>query len=935
MNNNSFDKSNALKIVFKNIRSLNKYLIETKNMINMYNIDILCLCESRVNNEQSDNEININGYDIWRCDRVSRQGGGCVIYTKKCPNIKYELILSENSNNFELIILRAKPFNSNPFLIGCLYRPPNTNAENDAIILDTLREHIDVEVIIGGDINKDMLNDINRQWFRRLEDLGLKQIITEPTRIAMDSISCIDHIYINTNRNIHSYGTLPHQISDHKPVYVKRKLNTGCIQKSNFHNIIEYNDWKSIDFNELSYDFNNMFNSYEYTDIDSGVYGFNMRLKCLFEQHVKKRRIRIRCDNNIPFLTPDIYDKMKKRNKIKQKFDDLKKKGINDSILFSLYKVLRNQITVNIRRLRRDYITNQLNENKFNSRKTWKIINGLMETNYTKKTKDIRHELDVNEMNNHFINVNNNHSNNISDIQENIPTVLEPFSLTSTTEEDIKEIIHKLDEKKSIGFDCISAKQLKCLPNIPLILTAIINLCFISANVPDLWKIAKVRALHKSGCLTNPSNYRPISVLPLISKIMEKIVYKKLFEYLTENKLLSKFQFGFRCAHSCTDALLSIIYDIYKNLNNMDKVCVITIDIRKAFDSVNHKLLLKKLQNIGCDQQSIQWFKSYLDSRKQFVRHKNKNSKTLTIKCGVPQGSVLGSLLFSIFINDLTDLPIDGQMFLYADDNTIICSAKEYNILEMKVNNTLKSINQWMKNNGFSLNYEKTNYMIINLSGRQISDFNINIDNHIIKRVNNTKILGTIFDEKMIFKDHINWIAKQLQSRIGLLYRLRKLLPEKTLTLIYKAIGQPIIDYSICCYGFTYRTHYNRIETLQRRALRAITGSDEHHSILYKSLNIFPFTLRKSYFALIFIFKCLNKLTPEICHNFFKIKTNNQRTRSVINKELIIPSTRLTVYKNTIFYSGAEMYNQLDLNIRNISSVKKFVLNIKTLFSNL
>ena len=414
---------------------------------------------------------------------------------------------------------------------------------------------------------------------------------------------------------------------------------------------------------------------------------------------------------------------------------------------------------------------------------------------------------------------------------------------------------------------------------------------------------------------------------------MERLVFNKLFDFVTENKILSDFQFGFRSHHSCNDALIAILHKIYEKLNKQEKVCLVTLDIKKAFDSVDHRILLSKLKRIGCDNCSLEWFKSYLCERKQFILNGEEISKTLDVKSGVPQGSVLGSLLFSIFINDLTDIEINGDLYLYCDDSSLICSAKDLTTLESKINSALISINEWILSNNLRLNNDKSNYMLINLSNREFSELNININGNKIQKVIKTKILGIIFDQNLHFIEHIKYICEKTIRKVNLLKRLKYFLPIKTLNTIYKSLIQSQIDYGITIYGFTYESNINRIFSLQKRAAKIIIPTESDFKSILKTLKWIDFNKRKHFFSSIFIYRCLNNLSPNICKPFFKKKSSNYSTRSQNNQELDLPFSRLSIFQKTIFYSGIVFYNNLDLNIRNICNFKAFKRKLKEYIS--
>ena len=274
------------------------------------------------------------------------------------------------------------------------------------------------------------------------------------------------------------------------------------------------------------------------------------------------------------------------------------------------------------------------------------------------------------------------------------------------------------------------------------------------------------------------------------------------------------------------------------------------------------------------DWKSILWFKSYLSDRKQFVRDGNRRSDVKNINVGVPQGSNLGPLLLTIYLNDFLELHIDGDIVCFADDCTVVFSADTYGQLQEKMQSALNDINKWMSDNRLKLNSTKTNCMFIDNSGRQTTDLVLTLNGNTISRVKSTKVLGIVVDERIAFKSHIDYICSQLSKRVGLLSRLSYFVPKPTLNLVYKAIVQPLIDYGLPVYGFTYETHTNRIQKLQNRAARVICKTDDSYSVLFSNLNWKPFAVRRNYFSSIFIFRC--------CKDWHQLNVNRYSRSKVV-----------------------------------------------------
>lgn len=268
-------------------------------------------------------------------------------------------------------------------------------------------------------------------------------------------------------------------------------------------------------------------------------------------------------------------------------------------------------------------------------------------------------------------------------------------------------------------------------------------------------------------------------------------------------------------------------------------------------------------------------------------------------------------------------------MCLFIIYTSLICSADSYQELQNCVNFSLSVINDWMQNNDLSINYRKSNYLIVNLSGRTLPDFDVIIDQNIILQVFKTKILGIYFDNRLAFDQHIEYISKGINSRISLFSSLKHCLPQNALNMLFKALVQPIIDYGICIYGFTYKTHYERIEKLIKRAAKIIDNSDSQINDIYRRLKWNTFQQRKHYFSAIFIYRCLNGLSPIVCRDFFEIKDINIRTRSSKQRLLSLPTAGSVAFRNTIFYTEIQLFNDLDLELRENTSLDSFTKKLK------
>ena len=295
-------------------------------------------------------------------------------------------------------------------------------------------------------------------------------------------------------------------------------------------------------------------------------------------------------------------------------------------------------------------------------------------------------------------------------------------------------------------------------------LTRIFNLSFETGVFPVNMKHAKIIPIHKKDSKTELSNYRPISLLPIFSKLLERLMYNRLMQHLIKNSILYDYQFGFRKGYSTTLALAEITQNIYENLMKKHTTCGVFLDLSKAFDTINHEILLQKLEHYGIRGVALQWFRSYLSERTQRVCIDGILSGQLNVVCGVPQGSILGPLLFLLYVNDLANTSDKLLFRLFADDTNIFMSDSNIGRLQTNMNTELKKVNDWLKANFLSLNVSKTKFLLFHHNYDRPNKFFVNIDNKRIERQTEIKYLGVYIDEKLDFKYHVGQICKKLQK---------------------------------------------------------------------------------------------------------------------------------------------------------------------------
>ena len=402
------------------------------------------------------------------------------------------------------------------------------------------------------------------------------------------------------------------------------------------------------------------------------------------------------------------------------------------------------------------------------------------------------------------------------------------FNFNTITESETLSIINKLKSKNSSGKEI--AKPL----------TIIINQSLKTGVFPDALKIANVKPLYKKGDNFCLNNYRPISLLPTISKIFERVMFTQLYSYLNANNLLSEQQYGFRSQHSTELACVKLVDYITTEMDNIKKIktpTAIYLDLSKAFDTLNFNILLNKLQYYGINGISLSLIRNYLTNRFQYVQFENSESDLLEIKTGIPQGSILGPLFFSIMINDLVNSSNKFKFLMYADDTTIYFNLEDFPIenRELLINNELEKVNKWLKLNKLAVNVDKTKSMLFH-KRRPVTPIQFSMNNRIIDVVQHFNYLCIMLDADMSWKTHVAMVRNKLSRINSILHRLKYIYPQNILITLYKSLFVPHINYGSLLWGHAG----GALDKIQKKAVRTITYSNyiAHSEPLLKELNL-------------------------------------------------------------------------------------------------
>lgn len=733
--------------------------------------------------------------------------------------------------------------------------------------------------------------------------------------------------------------------SDHYPVCFTRTLSKKQIKKRS-HLSIKYRCFKKFNEDKFLADLSLVLSSLQFsTDTNTNFDIWIKSFLSVLDKHAPIKSKRVKRETQPDWYNEDIKTASSKRDM----FHKLKN--------WSQYKYWRNKTNKLIQNSKKDFFSNAVQDNKSSSF-LWKHVKQISSTSESSKLPE---ELNIdnesfntpsdiaNKLNSYFANISDrlkaSHSSNplvecdLQKLNDFIKTRIPDNTFFKIPLIDIATLttsIKSLDINKATGLDGLSPKMLKLSAEVVApSLVHLINISILEGKFPDILKVAKLNPIHKNGPKNEPSNYRPISILPIISKIIEKHITKHLFGYLNKYKLLHRAQSGFRQRHSCNTALINLVDKWLNSIDKGDIVGAVFFDLKKAFDVVNHDILLRKLACYKFDNMTLNWISSYLTNRKQCIVEGNLKSETQTVKSGVPQGSVLGPILFILFINDLPLFTSETDVDIYADDTTLHSANKNIALLRSQLQNGASGFIDWCLSNDMYVNIPKTVYMTLgsrqNLS--RIEQIELFLENEIIQNVKQQKLLGVIIDNTLSWDKQVDSVCINISRRISLLKLLSKYIDIPNMKLYYNSYILPIIDYGCLIWGRCTKINILRILKLQKRAARIILKADimTPSNIMFKELNWLTFPQRVQYHSNTMVYKALNELAPEyISDIFIKVSDSHTRTlRSTDNDLLRIPSSKTNFFENSFTISASKLWNQLPLDIRNSPSQSAFKTSLK------
>ena len=825
-----------LKIVHINIRSIKKNFDEFLTMLTTTKIefDVIILTECWL--KVSGPLPYLQGYSLESTSNNKSQNDGVVVYTKtslRC--VSFEPALCDSNCVVCTIDDTA---------IICVYRSPSySDLEKFHHSLDslvnTLKRYKNIALI--GDINIDIKHDNHDRhsstYLTNCASLGLLPAHLFPTR----SGNCLDHVMLKS-KNPATVIVFESHITDHLPVILCLKTKK-CKTTSKAADVLRYN-------------YSNIKEAIDNTDFGPVLYEPNCNLAAdllisiiqdVIKTHSHTTHVSRKCKIIKPWMTPGLVRCIRNRDRLHKKT----KASPDNVILSTTYTRYRNYLNRLLKKMKRSHDKNELLKAKNNTKATWKAIKGIIHQSSPPQAPKALlcptdTEMSINRVNDFFVSVGENLASkikNTSGSQEHPARpaqcnslVLEPVDIAQ-----VKGVIDNLRGDCATGYDNIPASLLKqSSAALAIPITHICNRAIESGTFPNAFKKAVVHPIYKSGNRSNVTNYRPISVLTSLSKVLEKVLNKCLVTYLTKYKMLAGNQYGFRLGVSTEDAVLDLSKAVVDKLDKGLKCYGVFLDITKAFDSVSVPLLISKLEHIGIRGMALNIFADYLSNRSQCVKIDSICSDDRSISFGVPQGSILGPTLFILYINDLCQISIPNcDIFTYADDTALIIYDENWDKAKLRAEQSLQRVMAWLSANLLTLNIEKTKLIRFSLphtiappeGTRTIkahtcpnsSDNSTNDCSCIsLSMVPDTKYLGVLIDQNLSWKPHTQALCGRIRKLIYIFKELRHSADSDTLFLVYQSLCVSVLTYCISAWGGGCKTYLIHVERAQRAILKVM-----------------------------------------------------------------------------------------------------------------
>ena len=921
-------KLKSLNACHVNIRSLSSSKLRAIRTIFAELYDIITISETHLGPDSKTN-LSLPGYcDILRRDRQAG-GGGLAIYVKE--NIVFKRLYDVECNNIEVMWLQLNTIQGKVMLCNS-YRPPDSYEFWDHFDrnIELVKESYDAKyMLIFGDLNADFATANGRQLNNLCSNHGLTCHIHEPTRITATTSSCLDQVISNMPNFITSTSVDP-PISTNDHCTVTVNVNLKIAKQQPYERLIwKYSegDYPGFRHGLANADWESCFEG----DVDEVCTKWTEMFLNLARTYIPNKHVLIR-PNDQPWYTNALR---LLRRKVKRLFHKAKKLKSNEH--WEKYKTERknyqnklDEAEIQHKQSLADSLTNSRN-----SKHWWGTVKAMMgkggEDSYPamKNEDDGSYVTDnqskANLFNSFFLSHSKIDTSNAQLPVEDNPDQAFSLETIAVSDAEVADLLKCIDPNKATGPDGISPRLLKeggdaIVPS----LTRLFNLSLASAKVPKSWKNANVIPIFKKDDKSLTNNYRPISLLCVVSKIMEKIIFKHVYNFLHQHGLLSKLQSGFKPGDSTVNQLAALYHMFCLALDEKKDVRIVFCDISKAFDKVWHDGIIYKLQKMGIKGILLEWFKDYLKNRLQRVLIKGQASEWGEIKAGVPQGSVLGPLLFLIYINDIVN-GIQSNIRLFADDTTLFISVEDPDNAALQMNNDMETIKSWADQWLVNFNPAKTKTMTF--TNKTVQHPPLYFDNKELKSVVAHKHLGLTFTSSLSWSTHVNEIVQSSSKMCNVLKQFKYQIDRKSLETIYFSFIRPKLEYACQIWDDCTERDKESVENVQLNAARIVSGAKKgtSHVLLNEELQWQSLSERRFNIKLFHMHKIVNTNAPSYLTDTLPEKVNAKARYPLRNgSDFVQFNTRTEKFRKSFFPDCINMWNSLPEETRSITDLDAF-----------
>jgi len=925
-----------------NVNSVGSKISEIRELQRRCQLDILVLSETKLDASYKQEIIDIDGYHCVRQDKRANSGGLLTYISKDIPfSIGNTSICNDEIECFSIEL----NISEERIMLLCMYKNPRADPVTFKNFLEETYENISDSydnVIIIGDLNFNMFQDNILKTI--IPPLNLFNIIKEATCFKSESPTLIDVMLVTKRRKFITGFSKNTGISDHHNIIggILRKHKPAPKTK-----IISFRNLNRINYENLQEELIKIDMSGEImrsSDVNAAYSTVANKLCSLLDKHAPKKQKTLK-RNDFHCMSKELRKAIYHRNKLRNKY--YKHRTSN---YLNLYKIQRNKVITIKRKEVCRYFEDKCKEGTKN-KDFWKAVKPFFSKSRTKlETIPLRENNEivtdsrkVSKIFNRFfqtigadIGSPENNNGTIDDITrpyDRHPSVScikekikigenKNFIFRFVSEREVAEVLNKLSIKKAAGYDELPAKFIKSIRKLLIKpLTLLVNRSIMENEFPKAMKKSNITPLYKKKDKLNKDNYRSVNLLPVLSKILEKIIYNQIYDFIAP--YLHRYLSGFRKRHSCQDVLISMIEEWKEKLDKGSNVGIIAIDLSKAFDCMPHGLLIAKLKAYGFSKDACQLMKSYVMERQQRVKIGDVFSDWVYNIKGVPQGSIMGPLLFNIFINDLLFHDFNSKIYNYADDNTLSFSHFDPSIIEKKLKEDCINAMEWFERNNMKANANKFQVMFLSRNNK-VKNQSITIDGIEIKASQSIVILGVELDRELRFNSHIDAICSQTGKQINALKRMKHYLNKQSREVIYKSYINCNFDYCSVTWLFANKTDMEKLEKTNKRALRVVTNSGHmNYEELCKQQDQLPVFKRCLKSMAVLIYKIKKGISPQYMKELIREQSVSYDMRD--NEKLVLPSFSTVRFgKNSFRYLGAKLWNIMPIEIKQESSLNTF-----------